>query len=434
MDNIFCTLVDSVLTHEGKSSSLYPSPRMYHKALGDYKNTPADKSKYVVFEEANFYIDVKYQITAILGKGSYGTVCQARDVSVPDAPVEVAIKKVTNIFNKEILLKRAVRELKLMKFFRGHKNIINLFDVELVFERPYDGLYCFQELADYDLARVIHSSVQFSEYHVQSFLYQILCGLKYIHSADVIHRDLKPGNILVTLQGNLKICDFGLARGISQQFLRHRSSTITNYVATRWYRAPELLLCKKVYSKAVDMWAVGCIFGELYARKPLFIGNDHIHQVHEILQVLGSPSRETVVKQFGTGSICTEMFHSTGGLDGTPNYKGLPWAEVLPYAPGKALNLLSKLLCWESSLRLSVDEVLDHPYLANVRDLDEEVNSSSHFDFSFESKNITLDDYKGLIHDEVKEFKFERMGRRGQMDFIEQLYSQPSRSSHRVRN
>ena len=119
---------------------------------------------------------------------------------------------------------------------------MNLIDLDLVSTAPYDGLYCIQELADYDLARVIYSSIQFSEFHIQNFVYQILCGLKYIHTADVIHRDLKPGNILVTLQGVLKICDFGLARGINPKYFKQKSAPITNYVATRWYRAPELML------------------------------------------------------------------------------------------------------------------------------------------------------------------------------------------------
>ena len=154
-------------------------------------------------------------------------------------PRRLAIKKVTNIFNREILLKRAIRELKFLNFFKGHKNIVSLVDLEIVSEKPYDGLYCYQELVDYDLARVIHSTVQFSEFHIKHFLYQILCGLKYIHSADVIHRDLKPGNILCSIGGNLKICDFGLARGIAPQYFEQKSDEIhiTSYVATRWYRA-----------------------------------------------------------------------------------------------------------------------------------------------------------------------------------------------------
>ena len=150
--------------------------------------------------------------------------------------------------------------------------IATLLDLDVVYVKPYEGLYCFQELADLDLARVLYSNVQFSEFHIQSFMYQILCGLKYIHSADVIHRDLKPGNILVTTQGTLKICDFGLARGINPVYFRNRSAVITNYVATRWYRAPELIMSTKNYTKAVDIWAVGCILGELFGRRPLFPG------------------------------------------------------------------------------------------------------------------------------------------------------------------
>ncbi|GME83234.1 unnamed protein product [[Candida] boidinii] len=179
-----------------------------------------------------------------------------------------------------------------MNFFKGHRNIVNLVDLDIVSLKPYDGLYCFQELVEYDLAKVIHSSVQLSEYHIQSFLYQILCGVLYIHSADVIHRDLKPGNILINSQGVLKICDFGLARGINSDYMKHnhKSSLITNYVATRWYRAPELMLCKRSYGKEVDMWAVGCIFVEFYGRRPIFIGNDQVHQLIEILKVLGTPN------------------------------------------------------------------------------------------------------------------------------------------------
>lgn len=123
----------------------------------------------------------------------------------------------------------------------------------MVKHAPYDGLYCYQELMDLDLARVIQGSIELTDFHVQSIIYQILCGVKYIHSARVIHRDLKPGNILVNSQGLVKICDFGLARGINEDTESERIK-ITRYVATRWYRAPELIISLKNYSTASEYY------------------------------------------------------------------------------------------------------------------------------------------------------------------------------------
>lgn len=380
-----------------------PSEPQHHDGAG--KPSYKFKTGYTVFEEANFYIEARYSIQQVLGKGSYGTVCSAVDTAVKDRPVLLAIKKVCNIFNKEVLLKRACRELKLMRYFKGHKNIINLIDADMVMVTPYDGLYCFQELADYDLARVIHSSVQFSEFHIKSFFYQILCGLKYIHSADVIHRDLKPGNILVTIQGVLKICDFGLARGVSPKYLKPKPHSITNYVATRWYRAPELLLSKKTYNKSVDMWAVGCILAELYARRPLFIGDDQMHQATEILKILGTPSREIILK-YGS-SIAWQLL-----CPPNPQFKPVPWSEVLPFASSNSHHLLSKLLCWDTNHRFTVEQALNHDFLSSIKSLngEEEPVCNRPFDFSFENVNFTLNDYKSLLHEEVRSLKLEKLG------------------------
>lgn len=163
---------------------------------------------------------------------------------------------------------------------------------------------------DLDLARVIQGPIELSDLHVQSMTYQILCGVKYIHSANVIHRDLKPGNILINSQGQLKICDFGLARGINDDTESERIK-ITRYVATRWYRAPELIICQRNYSTAsicissffcdisnvqVDLWSVGCIICELVGRKPIFKGKDHLSQLTAITQVLGTPSKEVIIR------------------------------------------------------------------------------------------------------------------------------------------
>ncbi|KAH3668261.1 hypothetical protein OGAPHI_002015 [Ogataea philodendri] len=380
----------------------YVSRTLNNRLTANLKQQQKQAPAKVVYEKANFYLDSRYHVVSVLGKGSYGTVCSAVDIQSKDK-VSIAIKKVSNIFNKEVLLKRAVRELKLMSFFKGHKNIINLVDLDIVYMKPYDGLYCFQELVDYDLAKVIHSSVQFSEFHIQCFLYQILCGLKYIHSADVIHRDLKPGNVLVTSQGVLKICDFGLARGISEQYMNksHRSSNITNYVATRWYRAPELILTRKQYGKEIDMWAVGCIFGELYGRKPLFIGDDQMHQINEICKVLGTPSRSVIIGYNST--VAWDYFASP-----KPQFQKQEWSDIYPHASPLAHDLLSNLLCWKVDNRYTVEQCLAHPLLSEVRNLEDEPVVAEPFDFSFEWKCRTVNDMKVLLHEEVERFKQER--------------------------
>jgi mitogen-activated protein kinase len=207
----------------------------------------------------------------------------------------------------------------------------------------------------------------------------------------------------VNIQGNLKICDFGLARGISSKYLKQKPNCITNYVATRWYRAPELLLSRRNYAKAVDMWAVGCIFAELYGRRPLFAGNDQIHQVAEILKILGTPTKQIILK-YGT-SLAWDLFSPPN-----PQFKPMIWAEVLPYASCSAHDLLGRLLCWDTGYRYTVLEAISHPFLKPVRDINDEAVSAEVFDFSFENSSASLNDYKILMHDEVNAFRMERVG------------------------
>lgn len=268
--------------------------------------------------------------------------------------------------------------------------------MDIVYIEPYEGLYCYQELADYDLARVIYSSVQFSEFHIQSFIYQILCGLKYIHSADVIHRDLKPGNILVTIQGCLKICDFGLARGINPKYFKNKSSPITNYVATRWYRAPELVLSQKNYGKSVDLWAIGCILSELYGRRPLLMGKDKFHQLHEIIRVLGTPRKDIITKYKWNLSTTAK-----------PQYERVKWTALYPFASKEAHSLLDLLLCWDPNERFTVQQCLEHIFLLKLRDLENEPVCNQLFDFSFETSCTSMSDLKMLLHEEVEAFRSE---------------------------
>merc|ERR1711934_1002001 len=190
----------------------------------------------------------------------------------------LAIKKISNAFENVVDAKRMLREIKLLRHLQ-HENIVKIKDI---LPPPslenFKDMYILYELMDTDLHQIIRSSQPLSDEHCQYFIYELLRGLKYIHSANVLHRDLKPSNLLLNA-----ICDFGLARTNSEK------EYMTEYVVTRWYRAPELLLSCAVYTAAIDIWSVGCIFAELLGRKPLFPGKDYVHQLNLITRVLGSP-------------------------------------------------------------------------------------------------------------------------------------------------
>lgn len=260
--------------------------------------------------------------------------------------------------------------------------------------QPYDGLYCFQEYMDFDLGHVIYSTVQFSEFHVRSFMYQILCGTKYFHSAGIVHRDLKPGNMLVNSQGVLKICDFGLARPINIVGTGS-ADAITNYVATRWYRAPELLMGETHYGKAVDMWAIGCILGEFYGRKPIMPGKSLLQQVHEIIRYLGTP----------LGPLATRRKWT---LPQTSACGGVKWIEVYPYALTSALDLISLILQWDPDSRPTVDEALSHGFFAPIRNTKLEILCSKYFRFGMEETEEDLDRLQILLAEEVQKFQHAR--------------------------
>ncbi|KAK9701109.1 mitogen activated protein kinase 2 [Basidiobolus ranarum] len=183
-------------------------------------------------------MEQKYRYVRELGKGAYGLVRSAKCLATGE---EVAVKKVTKIFEKKLLAKRALRELKLLRHFNGHENVISVYDMELTDPLKFQEIYLVQELMEADLHQIIRSKQALTNAHYQYFIYQICRGLKYIHSANVLHRDLKPGNLLVNRDCELKICDFGLARGFVDA-TKNESGFMTEYVATRYYRAPEIML------------------------------------------------------------------------------------------------------------------------------------------------------------------------------------------------
>lgn len=232
----------------------------------------------------------------------------------------MAIKKITSAFAQATSAKRTLRELRLLKHFQGHRNIAAVLTVE----RPpaiesFTDLYVVLEWMESDLHRIIHSPQPLTEEHVRYFLFQLLNGLAYIHSANVLHRDIKPSNLLINGDCLLKICDFGMARPMASTPQQH-SSFMTAYVATRWYRAPEVMLSFHRYTRAIDVWSVGCILAEMLGRRFLFPGKNFLNQIELILRLLGTPSEE--VQQRVGGELANRYLRSL------PRTEPIPLREV----------------------------------------------------------------------------------------------------------
>lgn len=215
---------------------------------------------------ATFTVPKRYEYIKVIGQGAYGVVCSANDKLKNR---KVAIKKVPNAFADLIDAKRIVREIKLLNFY-SHDNVVSLLDVMKPESRTgFEDIYFVTDLMETDLHRVIYSQQDLTDDHIQYFMYQVLRGVLYIHSSSVIHRDLKPSNLLLNKNCDLKICDFGLARALDTG---GTDNMLTEYVVTRWYRAPEVILNASNYTKELDIWSVGCIMAELLGRTPLFPG------------------------------------------------------------------------------------------------------------------------------------------------------------------
>ncbi|KAG0493015.1 hypothetical protein HPP92_006413 [Vanilla planifolia] len=299
-----------------------------------------------------FEIDTKYVPIKPIGKGAYGVVCSSVNRETNE---KVAIKKIHNVFDNRIDALRTLRELKLLRHLR-HENVIALKDIMMPSNRRnFKDVYLVYELMDTDLQRIIKSRQQLSNDHLQFFLFQLLRGLKYLHSANILHRDLKPGNLLVNANCDLKICDFGLARTSSAQ-----SQFMTEYVVTRWYRAPELLLCCDKYGTSIDVWSVGCIFAELLGQKPIFPGTECLNQLKLIINVLGTMSDADF--EFIDNPKARRYIKS---LPYTP---GTPLSALFPGANALALDLLKKMLVFDPTKRISVIEALEHPFMSPLYD------------------------------------------------------------------
>ncbi|XP_015643952.1 mitogen-activated protein kinase 11 isoform X1 [Oryza sativa Japonica Group] len=265
------------------------------------------------------YGDVnRYEVLEVIGKGSYGLVCSANDIHTGE---KVAIKKIHNIFEHISDAARILREIKLLRLLR-HPDIVEIKHIMLPPSKmDFRDIYVVFELMESDLHQVIKANDDLTREHYQFFLYQMLRALKYIHTANVYHRDLKPKNILANANCKLKICDFGLARVA----FTDAPTTVfwTDYVATRWYRAPEL--CGSFYSKytpAIDIWSIGCIFAEVLIGKPLFPGKNVVHQLDLITDLLGTPSLDAISQ-----ALADPYFNGLAKVEREPSCQPIPKME-----------------------------------------------------------------------------------------------------------
>mmetsp|Transcript_8038 Transcript_8038/g.16230 ORF Transcript_8038/g.16230 Transcript_8038/m.16230 type:complete len:384 (+) Transcript_8038:80-1231(+) len=349
-----------------------------------------------------FTIDSHYTYLRSIGSGAYGVVISAQDTSKKEDGRKVAIKKIPKAFQDEIDAKRILREIKLLKAF-DHENVVSICDMiappALDYIDDFDDVYIVSELMETDLHRIIYSKQDLSNEHVQYFLYQILRGLKYIHSANVLHRDLKPSNLLVNGNCDLKICDLGLARGIlpDDDGGQVGSVVLTEYVVTRWYRAPEIMLACQDYTKAIDIWSVGCIFAELLGRKPFFPGEDYINQLTIISKKIGKPPKSDL--DFVSSDKAKRFMMR---LEDKP---ARPLTSFFPKATPEAIDLLGKMLKINPASRCDVEEALAHPYLKALHNKDDEPDAGFQFDFSFEDEVLDRIRLKELIFEEIGAFR-----------------------------
>jgi len=282
-----------------------------------------------------------------LGEGTYATVFKGRSRTTNEI---VALKEI-HLDAEEGTPSTAIREISLMKELK-HVNIVRLHDVihtetklVLIFE------YCEQDLKKYMDQHGDRGALDPNT--VRSFMFQLLKGTAFCHENQVLHRDLKPQNLLINRKGELKLGDFGLARAFGVPV-----NTFSNEVVTLWYRAPDVLLGSRTYSTSIDVWSCGCIFAEMISGAPLFRGRDNQDQLLHIMRIIGTPSDaqfQKIAKE--TPELQLKQY---------PRYVKMPFQQILPKASLQAIDLLERLLKFDPAERISAAEALSHPYFTSA--------------------------------------------------------------------
>jgi len=346
--------------------------------------------EHLIDGKIKFKVPAKLELIKKVGSGAYGCVASFVDKSTNN---KVAVKKISDAFHDLIDGKRILREVKLLRTFQ-HDNIICILDMYPPDTPDFDDIYIVTDLMETDLHRVIYSKQVLNEEHHQYFSYQILRGLKYLHSANVVHRDLKPANILANKNCDLKICDFGLARGFGKE---EDDPTLTDYVVTRWYRAPEVVLLASEYTKSIDVWSVGCILCELIGRKPIFTGKDHLDQIKKILVVIGTPTEEDM-NWLPTKSPARSFIKKI------PPTTKQDWKAIYPKASQSAVDAIEAMLEFSPVKRKDVDGCLIMDYYKALHMPDDEPIAAKPVDWAFDKFTPTKRLLQNYIYAECAAF------------------------------
>eukprot|EP00607_Mallomonas_marina_P009976 CAMPEP_0182420872 /NCGR_PEP_ID=MMETSP1167-20130531/5961_1 /TAXON_ID=2988 /ORGANISM="Mallomonas Sp, Strain CCMP3275" /LENGTH=365 /DNA_ID=CAMNT_0024597393 /DNA_START=149 /DNA_END=1246 /DNA_ORIENTATION=- len=281
----------------------------------------------------------------ICGEGAYGVVYKAVDT---ETNKEVAMKKIRLELEDEGVPATALREITLLRQM-NHDNIVRLEDIIMEPTR----LYLVFELVDTDLKKLMDSfSGPLTSDLIQSYTMQMLEGLAHCHCMGVMHRDMKPQNLLVSRNGTLKLADFGLARAFTPPL-----KPLTVEVITRWYRAPEILLGSTMYSSFVDMWSVGCILAEMCNMKPLLPGDSEIDQLHRIFRMLGTPTEKE----------WPSLYEMPYWRNSFPEWTPISWSTLVPSLSFLGLDFISRIMLYNSSERLCATRALVHPFVKDCR-------------------------------------------------------------------
>eukprot|EP01053_Blabericola_migrator_P000781 Blabericola_migrator_1__780@NODE_1195_length_5142_cov_387_875271_g810_i0_p1_GENE_NODE_1195_length_5142_cov_387_875271_g810_i0NODE_1195_length_5142_cov_387_875271_g810_i0_p1_ORF_typecomplete_len537_score94_77Pkinase/PF00069_25/3_7e55Pkinase_Tyr/PF07714_17/3_4e25Kdo/PF06293_14/1_9e13Kinaselike/PF14531_6/2_2e06Pkinase_fungal/PF17667_1/1_6e06Pkinase_fungal/PF17667_1/2_5e03RIO1/PF01163_22/0_00024APH/PF01636_23/0_019APH/PF01636_23/2_9e03WaaY/PF06176_11/0_004WaaY/PF06176_11/3_6e03EcKinase/PF02958_20/0_ len=386
-----------------------------------------------------------FSFEKLLGSGAYGAVARFYDGKRQRS---VAVKRIGDVFRDALDAKRILRELKVLRHLRNRVSIVNVLDVLAPRSPDFDEIYIVLECLESDLHKSM--SYRITGDSLRLTIFSLLRAFIVIHKAGILHRDVKPSNILLdrnplTQELKVKLCDFGLARQKAFKSPLHMckltttphaspgplythpcryptastdaspspsspcmsSAPLTEYVVTRWYRAPEVLLNTGDYDQAVDVWGLGCVIAEMITKQPLFAGTNNDDQIIRICQTLGKPSNGcNILYKTPVDQLSAEARRTRRTFESFPPLPAVPLSTILQKADPDLIDLLSRLLVLDPAARWTAEEAIHHPYFQSFHsfiDVSKDVEGLDIMDWSFDTvplikRSIQTKIYEEIIH------------------------------------